>query len=74
MGWGVLHKISSKTPYKQKGNLFMIKFICDQCGYVYNPEDGDLDTQTLPGTLFHDLPDSWVCPVCQAPKEEFSAI
>ena len=27
-----------------------------------------------PGTAFEDLPDDWVCPICQAEKEEFSSV
>ena len=50
----------------------MEKYICGVCGYVYNPEDGDPDNGIDPGTAFTDLPDDWACPVCGAPKEEFS--
>lgn len=27
----------------------------------------------LPGTAFDDLPSTWVCPVCSAPKDTFVA-
>ena len=50
----------------------MDKYICDVCGYVYDPEKGDPDNGVPAGTSFNDLPDDWVCPVCGAGKESFS--
>ena len=50
----------------------MEKFECDVCGYVYDPKDGDDMNGVAPGTAFKDLPDDWVCPVCGAPKSQFS--
>ena len=48
----------------------MQKWECP-CGYVYDPAVGDIDNGIEPGTAFEDLPDDWVCPVCQAEKEDF---
>ena len=42
----------------------MKKYVCDTCGYVYDPAVGDPDGGIAPGTAFEDLPDDWVCPVC----------
>ena len=50
----------------------MKNYVCDVCGYVYSPEQGDPDGNIAPGTAFEDLPDSWVCPICGAGKDEFS--
>lgn len=47
------------------------KYQCKLCGYVYDPAAGDPDSGMKPGTLFEELPDSWVCPICGAPKSEF---
>jgi rubredoxin len=52
----------------------MARYVCNLCGYVYNPDAGDPEAGISPGTAFEDLPDDWVCPVCGAPKEEFSAV
>jgi len=52
--------------------LFMQKYICEVCGYIYDPEEGDPDSGIAPGTPFENLPDDWVCPVCGAGKDEFS--
>lgn len=43
----------------------MDKYVCDICGYVYDPAEHD-------GVVFEDLPDDWVCPLCGAGKEVFS--
>jgi flavin reductase (DIM6/NTAB) family NADH-FMN oxidoreductase RutF len=50
----------------------MDRYVCDVCGYVYDPEKGDPDNGVQPGTSFADLPDDWVCPVCGAAKDAFS--
>ena len=50
----------------------MAKYVCNICGYVYDPADGDPDNGVNAGTSFDDLPDDWLCPVCGAPKDEFS--
>jgi rubredoxin len=51
--------------------FFMSKYVCSVCGYVYDPEVGDLDSRIKPGTKFEDTPEDWVCPICEAPKSEF---
>ncbi len=50
----------------------MAKYVCNVCGYIYDPEEGDPDGDIAAGTSFEALPDDWVCPVCAAPKEEFT--
>ena len=47
------------------------KYICTNCGYVYDPEVGYPEHDIQPGTPFEDLPDAWVCPVCFASKDQF---
>ena len=49
----------------------MQKYVCDVCGYIYDPELGDSDNNIAPGTAFEDLPEDWVCPICGVGKEEF---
>jgi len=49
----------------------MAKYTCNVCGYVYDPEKGDPDAGVKPGTPFEELPESWVCPVCGATKDQF---
>ena len=46
-------------------------YICQICGYTYNPEEGDPTIGIPPGTPFEKLPDDYKCPVCNASKEYF---
>ncbi len=41
----------------------MDKYVCDVCGYVYDPAVGDPDNGIDPGTSFDQLPEDWVCPL-----------
>lgn len=50
----------------------MNKYVCDPCGYIYDPEIGDPDSGIAPGTAFEDIPEDWVCPVCGVDKSFFS--
>jgi len=47
-------------------------WICESCGVIYDPAEGDPDGGIPPGTAFEDIPDSWMCPVCGARKRDFS--
>jgi len=47
---------------------------CKVCGYIYDPAKGDPEHDVEPGTLFEELPEEWVCPVCFAPREEFEKV
>lgn len=49
-------------------------YICNACGWVYDPEQGDPDGGVAPGTSWEDIPDDWVCPVCGVGKEDFECI
>ncbi len=52
----------------------MDKWECTVCGYVYDPEAGDPDSDVPPHTPFENLPDDWVCPVCGATKDQFEKV
>ena len=49
----------------------MQKYVCSVCGYVYDPQEGDMDSDVVAGTVFEDLPDEWICPVCGVGKSDF---
>ncbi len=49
----------------------MDKYICNVCGYEYDPAQGDPDGNVDPGTAFENIPDDWVCPICGVGKGEF---
>ena len=49
----------------------MEKWVCQVCGFVYNPTIGDPSNGIQSGTPFNSLPVDWVCPECGAGKDEF---
>lgn len=52
----------------------MIKYECTVCGYIYDPIKGDPSSGINPGTPFHKLPNTWVCPICGVSKDLFQKI
>lgn len=56
----------TETPQAQR-------WICQPCGMIYDPVEGDIDGGIPPGTPFEAVPDTWFCPVCGARKREFVA-
>jgi rubredoxin len=49
-------------------------FECKSCGYVYEPERGDIKGGIAAGTPFDDISIVWRCPVCQAKKSAFNNV
>jgi len=52
----------------------MTKYECNVCGYIYDPEVGDLDNGIESGMRFEELPEDWVCPICGVGKEDFTEL
>lgn len=52
----------------------MERHICVNCGYVYDPEQGDPLNDVPPGVPFSELPEEWVCPMCYAEKDSFDVL
>ena len=52
----------------------MKKYICETCGYIYDPEAGDPGGGVEPGTAFDNVPSDWVCPLCGMGKDAFSPV
>ena len=50
----------------------MQRFICDVCGYVYDPNLGDPEHDVKSGTPFDQVPADWICPECGVGKDQFS--
>ena len=50
----------------------MQKYVCNICGYVYDPAVGAPDVDIQPGTVWEDVPDDFVCPECGAGKDSFA--
>lgn len=58
--------ISVASP-KNKNKLFQ----CSACLSVYDPAYGEPSQNIPPNTSFENLPPTFVCPVCEAPKSSF---
>ncbi|MDP2807595.1 MAG: flavin reductase [bacterium] len=52
----------------------MKKYRCVVCDYIYDPALGDPDSGIAPGTPFEQIPDTWVCPICQVDKSNFEPV
>lgn len=54
-------------------NFQKVVFIhqCPHCQTVYDAEYGDIVSQIEPGVLFENLPESYRCQMCEAPKTDF---
>ena len=51
--------------------MFMKKYVCDACGWVYDEEKGLPEEGIAPGTKFEDLPEDFACPPCGVGKDMF---
>jgi len=49
----------------------MAKYVCTVCGYEYDEEAGCPEKGIPAGTKWEDVPESFTCPVCGAPKSDF---
>ncbi|MEI7591178.1 MAG: rubredoxin [Deltaproteobacteria bacterium] len=52
----------------------MEKYVCDVCGYTYDPKKGDTQNGVSAGTSFENLPEDWTCPICGAGKDSFQPV
>lgn len=64
-------KMKRSTPKPQVHHRTL--YICNGCGYEYDPDRGDPENDVAPGTKFENLPEGWVCPECGEPVEMFIA-
>ena len=51
----------------------MVKYVCEICGYTYDPALGDPEHGVPAGTKWEDVKEDWVCPVCGVGKDQFKA-
>ncbi|HQR03471.1 MAG: rubredoxin [Proteobacteria bacterium] len=52
----------------------MKKWVCINCGYIYDEAVGIPDRGIAAGTRFEDLPLDWVCPECAGEKDYFEVM
>jgi rubredoxin len=46
----------------------MVRYVCLECHYVYDPVKGDPKNGIPPGTPWEKIPDTWRCPECKVLK------
>ncbi len=46
-------------------------YVCNGCGYEYDPGMGDPEGEIAEGTLFENIPEEWTCPSCYEEKNMF---
>jgi len=59
---------------KQEGNEAYIVHQCKHCLTVYDPTVGIPEQNIVSNTAFAELPGSFSCPLCEAPKSDFYSI
>jgi len=64
-----MKKMKKKLPKKIAPNWK--RYVCNGCGYEYDPAIGDVENEIASGTLFKDLPEEWICPDCGEEKDDF---
>nr|WP_081719698.1 rubredoxin [Salinispira pacifica] len=52
----------------------MMRYICSNCGYIYDPQQGDPEGGIEEGTDFEDLPEDWTCPICYQDSSFFDPL
>ncbi|HET7268851.1 MAG TPA: rubredoxin [Oleiagrimonas sp.] len=50
------------------------RWMCVVCGFIYDEAEGMPEEDIEPGTRWEDIPETWTCPDCGAPKEDFEMI
>lgn len=51
---------------------YMKKYVCDVCGWEYDPAVGVPEMGIAPNTPWEQLNDDFTCPLCGVDKTEFS--
>lgn len=64
-----MEKMRKATPKKEPSPW--TNYVCDGCGYEYDPAIGDPENDVSPGTVFEALPEEWICPYCGEEKTGF---
>lgn len=47
-------------------------YVCNVCGWVYVVSDGLPEKGIAPATNWQDVPEDFLCPVCNVNKDQFS--
>ena len=49
----------------------MKKYVCEVCGWEYDPEVGCPEANINPGTPWEEVPEDFECPLCSVGKDQF---
>ena len=49
-----------------------MKYVCDVCGWEYEPDKGYPEAGIAPGTPWEAIPETFRCPICAVKKNLFS--
>lgn len=50
----------------------MKKYVCEVCGWEYDPEVGCPEAGIKPGTPWEEVPEDFECPLCSVGKDQFT--
>ena len=65
-------RVCQTRPPLGRGSHTAQKWICESCGFIYDPDEGDPDGgHRARARAFEEIPDDWFCPVCGARKKDF---
>jgi len=57
----------------KKTSAIMAKYVCEVCGWEYDPEVGVPEKGIAPGTPWEEVPEDFECPLCGVGKDQFAA-
>lgn len=64
-------KMLKASGENQKQSTAEYVYKCPRCSYRYDETFGESEFNIPPGTPFTDLPEGFICPVCEFPKSNF---
>ncbi len=50
----------------------MEKYVCEVCGWEYDPTVGVPEAGIAPNTPWEEVPEDFVCPLCGVGKDQFT--
>jgi rubredoxin len=68
------HRLMVDTGINWEDGQRMNAYMCLTCDFVYDEEEGDLESAVEPGTRWTEIAKSWRCPNCGAAKEDFEVV
>jgi len=69
-----LQGFAMTTKDQNPGDIPFRTWMCQICGFIYDEAAGLPEEGIAPGTRWEDIPMNWVCPECDARKEDFEMV